>query len=56
MVRYRGKPLVFGGKPIEPGATGEVISALKFGEIWVAVQWEGMNRPTFHLESELEPN
>ena len=54
VVSYRGKPVVFGGKRIEPGARGEVISALRFGEIWVAVQWEGMTRPTFHLETELE--
>jgi hypothetical protein len=54
-VRYRGKPTVFGdGRHLDPGASGEVISVHRFEETWVAVWWEGLTRPTFHLEKELE--
>lgn len=54
-MRYRGKPVVFGEVHIDPGRPGEVIGIHQFVETWIAVKWEGMTRPTFHLEKELEP-
>jgi hypothetical protein len=31
-----------------------VIGVHRIEEIWFAVLWEGMSRPTFHLATELE--
>jgi hypothetical protein len=54
-VRYKGKPVVFGEVHIDPGSPGTVIGIHQFVEMWIAVKWDGMTRPTFHLEKELEP-
>ena len=54
-VRYRGKPVVFGERHVDPGALGEIIAVHRLQEEWFAVKWEGMTRPTFHLQRELEP-
>ena len=53
-VRYKGKPVDIGARRLGPGAEGEVIGTHKMEEIWVAVQWATMTRPTFHLQTELE--
>lgn len=54
-VRYKGKPVVFGDVHIDPGCRGEVIGIHRFVEMWIAVKWDGMTRPTFHLDKELDP-
>ena len=54
-VRYKGNATVVAGRAVEPGTLGEVVGVHRIEEIWLAVQWEGVSRPTFHLENELEP-
>lgn len=53
-VRYKGKPVEVGGHDLVVGTKGEVIGTHRVEELWLAVQWENMTRPTFHLQKELE--
>lgn len=54
-VRYAGEAQEVAGISLAPGTTGVVISTHNVEKDWVAVDWEGVPRPTFHLIEELEP-